>query len=100
MRWACSWEAIATGVLVFVMWVGIDQFIPGENFRRFLESLATYKDNPLWGWGLTVARILGMTLVVYPCLRKSFSVPFFYRYFIRTDFLNLPWATGIIGLGW
>src|ERR1017187_938761 len=28
MRWAMSWEAIVVGVVVFVMWVGIDPFYP------------------------------------------------------------------------
>src|SRR5689334_20905196 len=28
MRWAFSWEAVAVGIGVFVMWVGIDPFYP------------------------------------------------------------------------
>ena len=28
MRWAFSWEAIAVGVLIFAIWVGLDRFYP------------------------------------------------------------------------
>src|SRR6478672_11221696 len=35
MRWKLSWEAVAVGVAVFVMWVGLDPFYP-----KATESLA------------------------------------------------------------
>src|SRR5689334_9965124 len=28
MRWAVSWEAIVVGLLVFVIWVGLDPYYP------------------------------------------------------------------------
>jgi len=37
MRWKVSWEALAVGIAVFVMWVGIDDFYP--KLRRCLSDL-------------------------------------------------------------
>ena len=31
MRWAFSWEAVAVGIGVFVLWVGLDPFVPKNN---------------------------------------------------------------------
>jgi hypothetical protein len=31
VRWAFSWEAVAAGVLVFVIWVGLDPYYPSLN---------------------------------------------------------------------
>ena len=36
MKWAFSWEAVVVGVLVCVMWVGIDDFYP--KFSKAVRS--------------------------------------------------------------
>jgi hypothetical protein len=28
LRWAVSWEAIGVGIAIFVVWVGLDPFVP------------------------------------------------------------------------
>src|SRR5208282_117539 len=36
MRWAISWEAVVVGILVLVMWVGIDPY-----YHKFIKSAST-----------------------------------------------------------
>jgi uncharacterized protein len=90
MRWEVSTEAIAIGVGVCLMWVGIDNLYshmgadkaPWNPRAQFGEhsSLATL---------FIAARVLGSTLVVPP-LEEVFFRSFLYRYFVRTDFENMP----------
>jgi len=92
MRWEVSTEAIAVGVAVCVMWVGIDNFYshpgagdPPWNPRSQFGEHSTLALVFIWG------RILGSTIVVPP-LEEIFFRSFLYRYFVRTDFLNMPFS--------
>lgn len=117
VRWKFSWEAVVVGFLVFVMWVGLDEFYPSldQMFRNlgekapWLNSLfhslgfiskeqaATSGWNPnaefgagsALAWMFIVARILGSTLVVPP-LEEMFYRSFVYRYIVRPDFEAVP----------
>ena len=88
MRWRWSVEAIAAGVLVFALWVGLDGFYPkigtgGEAWnphQHFEDGLA---------WFYVVVRIIGSTLVVPP-LEEVFYRSFAYRYLVKQDFLTVP----------
>ena len=95
MRWAVSWEAIVVGIAVFVAWVGLDPYYPMNHaffkptpndvwdpFGRFGAGSAV-------AWALCCIRILGMTFVVPP-LEEVFYRSFLYRYFVRTDFVEMP----------
>ena len=105
MRWAFSWEAIAAGVGVLVMWIGIDQFYP-----HLSKTGATGNPNLVFGehsplaWFFILAHILGMTLVVPP-LEEVFYRSFLYRYLASQNFLSIPlnrfaplpfWATALV----
>jgi uncharacterized protein len=90
MRWAISWEAIAAGILIFAIWVGLDKFYPhwmksgamgnpGEQFGRG-SALA---------WLFMAVHILGMTLIVPP-LEEVFYRSFLYRYVASQNFLSVP----------
>jgi CAAX prenyl protease-like protein len=90
MRWAFSWEAAVVGVAIFVMWVGIDPYIPHlKTTGPQWDALADYSGNPGMGWMFNGARILGMALVVPP-LEEVFWRSFLYRWFVRTDFESMP----------
>jgi CAAX protease family protein len=90
MRWAVSWEAVVVGVGVCVMWVGIDGFYP-----KIGPGGTVWDPNEQFGagsalaWTFIAARILGSTFVVPP-LEEVFYRSFLYRYFVRTDFQEMP----------
>jgi CAAX prenyl protease-like protein len=90
MRWAWSWEAVAMGVAVFVMWVAIDSLYPhvpkkGLGWNPFSE----FYTSPAHAWFFVAARIIGSTLVVPP-LEEVFYRSFIYRWIIQPDFQNVP----------
>jgi len=89
MRWAVSWEAIAVGVAVCVMWVGVNGLYP-----KFGQPGTAWNPRSQFGgslalaWLFIAARILGSSLVVPP-LEEVFYRSFLYRWFVRTDFQNM-----------
>jgi uncharacterized protein len=91
MRWAISWEAVVVGVLIFVVWVGLDPFYPKNNlfFQDTEDSIwnpfTRFGDGSAVAWALIVIRIFGMTIVVPP-LEEVFYRSFLYRFIIRYDF--------------
>ena len=103
MRWAVSWEAVAVGIGVFVMWVGISGEWTTQNslwaklgFAHASASLPkSWNPNEQFGagsalaWLMVVTRIAGSTLVVPP-LEEAFYRSFLYRYIARPDFLSVP----------
>lgn len=123
MRYAFSWEAVAVGITVFVMWVGIDSYYPGvfETLNRlaafldshgikFLSSASTapppwnpfeqYGTGAMMAWFFVIARILGSSLVV-PALEEVFFRSFLYRWIVKPNFTDLPlnyfsWKTFLI----
>ncbi len=92
MRWKVSWEAVAVGVAVFALWVGLDGHYPrltrlpagaGWNPRQqFGQGSAT-------AWLYIVMRIAGSTLVVPP-IEEVFYRSFLYRYLVKTRFQAMP----------
>lgn len=90
MRWAISWEAIAVGVGIFAVWIGLDPFYP-----KFFKDGATGNPNDVFGqnsllaWFFISIHVFGMTLVVPP-LEEVFYRSFLYRAIARQDFLSVP----------
>jgi uncharacterized protein len=90
MRWALSWEAVVVGVLVCVMWVGIDAYYP-----KFSKAGAGWNPHEQFGqnsgmaWFVIAVRIFGSTIVVPP-LEEVFYRSFLYRYIIKVDFQAVP----------
>lgn len=93
MRWAVSWEAVLVGVLVFVMWVGLDPFYPKFSFLFAVGNpwnpLKQYPGSLAWGWFFVAVRTVGSAVVVPP-LEETFYRSFLYRYFVRLDFTKMP----------
>ncbi len=94
MRWAFSWEAVLVGIGVFVIWVGLDPFVP-KNHLFFKPGGGEWNPHTQFGadsalaWMFVIVRILGSSIVVPP-LEEVFYRSFLYRYFVRIDFLKLP----------
>jgi CAAX prenyl protease-like protein len=96
MRWAISTEAVAVGVAVFIMWVGLDSFVP-KNHLFFSPSPKDIEWNPFerygagaaMGWFFVTVRLLGSTFIVAP-LEEVFWRSFLYRYCVNTKFESLP----------
>jgi len=94
-RWAFSWEAVVAGVLVCVLWVGLDPYYP----KIELLFKAGNPWNPVQEFGkgsalglfFVAVRTIGSALVVPP-IEEAFYRSFLYRWFVRTDFEALPLA--------
>jgi hypothetical protein len=90
MRWSISWEAVAVGVAICVIWVGLDPYywhmkshdVPWNPFVQFGEHSAL-------AWTMVAVRVLGSTFVVPP-LEEVFYRSFVYRYIANQDFLSVP----------
>jgi len=102
LRLNFSWEAVAVGVGVLVMWVGIDSFYPRLSELGVKLGLSKAPATPAlpWNpnlqfgegaplaWFFIVARILGASLVV-PVLEEVFFRSFLYRYIAKPDFQSV-----------
>src|SRR5271170_6547779 len=90
MRWAISWEAVAVGVLIFAIWVGLDNFYPkifhdGATGNPF-DVLG---NNSALAWFFIAAHILGMTFIIPP-LEEVFYRSFLCRFIANQNFLSVP----------
>ena len=93
MRWALSWEAMAAGLGVLVMWIALDPFYPKLN----LSKPAVENANPFLvfgphspiAWFFVLVHIFGMTVVVPP-LEEVFYRSFLYRFIAKPNFLEVP----------
>jgi len=99
MRWQISWEAIMVGVAVFVMWIGLGDFLrllgidPSFSELKLSgkswEPLTTFGSGSPQAWFFIGVRILGATLVVPP-LEEVFFRSFLYRFIAKPDFQSIP----------
>ena len=103
MRWAFSWEAVAVGVGVFLVWVGISGVWTSQNSLWVKLGISHPPTKPVlpWNpneqfgpgsalaWMFVVVRILGSTFVVPP-LEEVFYRSFLYRYIAKQNFLSVP----------
>ncbi len=100
MRWKFSWEALAVGVGIFALWVGLDDCLVLLGVKNSYPKLdlgtgAAWNPHLLFGQGASLAwffilvRIAGSTLVV-PMLEEVFFRSFLYRYISKVEFLSVP----------
>jgi membrane protease YdiL (CAAX protease family) len=114
MKWAFSWEAVAAGVGVFALWVGLDGLYPtlDQMIQKFLcpelrsagleswcpkpakeglpwNPFAQFGDGSALAWFFVAVRTLGSAIVVPP-LEEVFYRSFLYRYIARPDFEAMP----------
>jgi membrane protease YdiL (CAAX protease family) len=109
VKWKLTWEAVVVGVLVCIIWIGLDPYYPRLN--QLLEMLgqkmgiqmtasksARVADlwNPFVQYGTSVnlarffvvIRIVGSTLIVPP-IEELFYRSFLYRYIVKADFKSV-----------
>lgn len=92
MRWAFSWEAVAIGVAVCVMWIGLDPFYPKmAPSGPAPNPHSVFGQNSGLAWFFLLVHLLGSTFVVPP-LEEVFYRSFLYRYFVKLDFLSMPFS--------
>jgi len=103
MRWAFSWEAVAVGVGIFAVWVGINGEWTTQDSLWVKLGVAHPPAKPAWPWNpnaqfgtgsalawfFVAVRIFGSTLVVPP-LEEIFYRSFLYRYIASQNFLSVP----------
>lgn len=93
MKWTFSWEAVVVGVLVCVIWVGLDPYYPKMSFL-FSESkpwnpLKQYGEGTAMALFFVAVRTIGSAIIVPP-IEEIFYRSFLYRWFVRKDFESLP----------
>jgi CAAX protease family protein len=98
LRLKFSWEAIAVGLAVFVLWVGLAPLFEVIGLKSSLVMKS--KSGPPWnplaffssallGWFFVIVRIVGSSVVVPP-MEEVFFRSFLYRYVAKPDFLTVP----------
>ncbi len=92
MRWKISWEAVAVGIVIFAVWVGLDGLYP-----RLAKVEGSWNPNEEYGagspmaWFYSIIRIGGSSIVVPP-IEEVFYRSFLYRYFVKIDFRTMPFS--------
>ena len=103
MRWAFSWEAVAAGVGVFLIWVGLDGHYPSIDeilqklFHKEKPAVAELPWNPntqfgsgsALAWLFIVVRIAGSAIIVPP-IEEVFYRSFVYRWIAKPDWESVP----------
>lgn len=110
LSWKFSLQAVVAGVLVFILWIGLDGVYPELESLSGLRSrsaslnetgaawnpLKSYEGLPALGWLFVIIRIWGSSYVV-PQLEEVFFRSFLYRYLISADFLNISLGSFRLG---
>jgi CAAX prenyl protease-like protein len=103
MRWAFSWEAVAVGIGIFLLWIGVSgewttqsslwiklsSSHPPEKFSAAWNPNEQFGHSSELAWLFIVVRILGSTFVVPP-IEEVFYRSFLYRYIAQHEFLSVP----------
>jgi CAAX prenyl protease-like protein len=93
MRWAFGWEAVAVGVGVCVMWIGLDDWYPKLSFSKAgvenANPFLVFGQHSLAAYCFLGVHLFGMTVVVPP-LEEVFYRSFLYRYIARQSFMEVP----------
>jgi uncharacterized protein len=89
LRWNLSWAAVAAGIGVFILWVGIDGTLVrfGIAATQWNPHRQFGQDSPL-AWTFVLVRLAGSSLVVPP-IEEVFYRSFLYRYIQKGDFLSV-----------
>jgi membrane protease YdiL (CAAX protease family) len=117
MRWAWSWEALATGLGVFLIWVGLDGHYPSidqlcqEYLCPALKAVRLeswcpkpaaeklpwnpnlqFGNSSVLAYLFIAVRLIGPSIVVPP-LEEVFYRSFLYRYIIKPNFESVAMGT-------
>lgn len=90
MRWQVSWAAVAVGVAVFAVWVGLDGWYPkGKWVSGQWNPHAQFGSGSATAWFFIAVRLAGSTCFV-PLLEEVFFRSWFYRVLADREFLKVP----------
>jgi uncharacterized protein len=104
MRWRISAEGVIVGVVVFVLWVGLDSYYPKiGKLEASWNPQAFFGAGSVWAWFFIVVRMVGSAFVVPP-IEEVFYRSFIYRYIVRPDFegvefRHLSWVALFVTAG-
>ncbi len=90
MRWKISWEAVAVGVAIFAIWVGLDGLYP--RLTKLDEGATPFQQfgaGSSLAWFYIAVHVAGMSVVVPP-VEEIFYRSFLYRYLVKIDFRSMP----------
>jgi uncharacterized protein len=86
LRFRFDFVAIAVGIAVFVLWVGLDPYLPHFELKKFV----LFESRQSWEIHTWMAfRILGMALVV-PVFEELFWRSFLSRWIIDPNWTTVP----------
>ncbi len=91
MRWKFSIEAVGAGILVFILWISLENF----SYSKLTASSDSWNLKKHFGTNSSMfllfaaIRITGSTLVV-PLLEEVFYRSFLYRYILTNNWLFTP----------
>jgi CAAX prenyl protease-like protein len=90
LRWNFSWSGLAVGVLIAVVWVGLDDRYPklGGQGTPWNPHLYFGEGSPA-AWFFVGVRLAGSTVMV-ACLEEVFFRSFLYRTLQARDFVAVP----------
>jgi exosortase E/protease (VPEID-CTERM system) len=83
IRWTCSWEAGAVGVLVFVLWMTLEPSPDAEKQAAFAASLHALPTGLMLTW--LVVRVIG-SVVTVPIAEELAFRGYLHRRLIDVDF--------------
>ncbi len=90
MRWKISTEAVLVGVVIFVVWVGLDGYYPRlTKLGEPSNPHQLFGENSPAALFFILAHLAGSTIVVPPA-EELFYRSFLYRYFVKIDFRAMP----------
>jgi uncharacterized protein len=89
MRLNISWEAVAVGVAVFGLWIGLDGCYPTFQKSESFNPVRAFGQGSILSLLFIAVRIAGSSLVV-PFLEEVFYRSFLYRFVIQSRFWKLP----------
>jgi uncharacterized protein len=81
--------AVGCGLLVTLLWVGLDGRYPGLPFLGHRASFDPTRMPPGWRLGFYAARLIGLVLLV-PLIEELFWRSFLIRWLIDPDFRRVP----------
>jgi len=84
--------AIAIGVVVMVLWIGLDGHYPSLPFLGGRTAYDPTTLPPIQKWVFLTARMFGLIILV-PTFEELFWRSFLIRYLIEPDFQKLPIGT-------
>ena len=90
--WRALLPSVAIGIAVFLIWVGVDQFIGYPRLGTRTAFDPTTLQGTVWWPVFLVVRLYGLVLMV-PVMEEIFWRSFLLRYLTRRDFERLPMGT-------